>query len=110
MTLGFSIALKRESSSAATICCVGELDVGSCRKLIDAIESVYQPELERLRVDLSLVTYIDATGIGCLIHADLQCRKLDVRLEIVPSIATLGVIRLTRLGIHLPLTDHPAAD
>lgn len=106
--MDFSIWLKRESSSAATICCAGALDVGSCRKLIDEIESLYQPELERLRVDLSRVTFIDSTGIGCLIHADLQCQKQDVRLEIVPSIATLGVIRLTRLGIHLPLTD-PAA-
>ena len=51
--MDFSIGLKRESSSAATICCAGALDVGSCRKLIDEIESLYQPELERLRVDLS---------------------------------------------------------
>jgi hypothetical protein len=53
--MDFSIGSKYESSSAATISCAGELDVGSCRKLIDAIETVYQPELERLRVDLSEV-------------------------------------------------------
>jgi anti-sigma B factor antagonist len=103
--MDFSIGLKREPCSAATICCVGKLDVGSCRKLIDAIESLYQPGLARLRVDLSGVTFIDSTGIGCLIHADLQCRKQDVRLEIVPGTATLDLIRLTRLGNHLRLAD-----
>ncbi len=104
-TMGFSIGSKRESSSTATISCAGELDVGSCRKLIDAIERLYEPELKRLRVDLSGVTFIDSTGIGCLIHADLQCRKQDIRLEIVPGTATLNLIRLTHLGKHLPLTD-----
>jgi anti-sigma B factor antagonist len=101
----FSIGSKNESSSAATICCAGELDVGSCRKLIDAIERVYRPDLEQLRVDLSGVTFIDSTGIGCLIHADMQCRKQGVRLEIVPGTATLNLIRLTHLGAHLSLTD-----
>lgn len=103
--MDFSIGSKQESSAAATICCAGELDVSSCRKLIDAIENLYAPELERLRVDLSGVTFIDSTGIGCLIHADLQCRKQDIQLEIVPGIATLDLIRLTHLGAHLPLTD-----
>jgi anti-sigma B factor antagonist len=100
----FSIGSDHESSSAATIRCVGELDVGSCGKLIDAIERAYGSELERLRVDLSAVTFIDSTGIGCLIHAQLQCRKQNVRLEIVPGAATLDLIRLTGLGNHLPLT------
>ena len=107
--MSFSIESDHESSYAATIRCAGELDVGSCRKLIDAIESVYQPELERLRVDLGQVTFIDSRGIGCLIHADLLCRGQRVRLEIVPGTALLNVIRLTHLGIHLPITEDPAA-
>jgi len=103
--MDFTIGSKYESSCAATIRCAGELDVGSCRRLIDAIESVYGPELQQLRVDLSGVTFIDSTGIGCLIHADLQCRKQGVRLEIVPGTATLNMIRMTHLGAHLSLTD-----
>jgi len=71
----------------------------------NAIERLYEPELKRLCVDLSGVTFIDSTGIGCLIHADLQCRKQDIRLEIVPGTATLNLIRLTHLGKHLPLTE-----
>jgi anti-anti-sigma factor len=109
MTMDFSIGSKHETASAATIRCTGELDIGSCRKLIDAIETAYEPELERLCVDLREVTFIDSTGIGCLIHADLQCRKQDMRLEIVPGTALLNVIRLTHLGNHLPLTEDPSA-
>ena len=107
--MDFSIGVNHDSSSAATIRCAGELDVGSCRRLIDAIESTYDPRLERLCVDLSQVTFIDSTGIGCLIHADLQCRKQAVRLEIVPGTATLDLVRLTHLGNHLPLTEDPSA-
>jgi anti-anti-sigma regulatory factor len=51
------------------------------------------------------VTFIDSTGIGCLIHADMQCRKQDIRLEIVPGTATLDLIRLTHLGNHLLLAN-----
>lgn len=80
--MDFNIKSIHESSYAATICCAGELGVSSCRKLIDAIESTYEPELKRLCVDLREVTFIDSTGIGCLIHADLQCYKQDVRLEL----------------------------
>jgi anti-sigma B factor antagonist len=107
--MSFSIDSDHESSYTATIRCAGELDVGSCRKLIDAIESVYQPELERLCVDLGQVTFIDSTGIGCLIHAHLQCRGQGVRLEIVPGSALLNVVRLTHLGSHLPITEDPSA-
>ena len=107
--MDFRLDSNQESSDAATISCAGELDVGSCRRLIDAIESTYDPRLERLCIDLSQVTFIDSTGIGCLIHADLQCRKQAVRLEIVPGTATLNLIRLTHLGNHLPLTEDPSA-
>lgn len=106
--MDFSIGVNHESSYAATIRCAGELDVGSCRRLIDAIESAYQPELERLCIDLRHVTFIDSTGIGCLIHADLQCHKQDVRLEIIPGTATLNLITMTHLGNHLPLTEDPS--
>ena len=88
--MDFSIGLKRESSTAATIRCAGALDVGSCRKLIDAIESLYRAGARTAARRSQRVTFIDSTGIGCLIHADLQCRKQGVRLEIVPSTATLG--------------------
>jgi anti-anti-sigma factor len=107
--MDLNIKSKHESSYAATICCAGELGVSSCRKLIDAIESTYEPELKQLCVDLREVTFIDSTGIGCLIHADLQCYKQDVRLEIVPGTATLNLIRVTRLGNYLPLTEDPSA-
>lgn len=107
--MDLNIESRHESSYAATIRCAGELDVGSCRRLIDAIESTYEPRLERLCIDLSQVTFIDSTGIGCLIHADLQCRKQDIRLEIVPGTATLNLIRMTHLGSHLLLTEDPSA-
>ena len=103
--MGFSIESRHDSSCAVTIRCDGELDVGSCHKLIDAVERSYGPELERLRIDFSNVTFIDSTGIGCVIHAQIQCLKQGVQLEVVPGAAMLRLIELTHLGNHLPLTE-----
>ena len=94
----FSVEMERETPSATTISCSGELDVASCVKLIDAIESAYVPGLAVLKVDLFEVTFIDSTGMGCLIHGALQSTKQGVRFEIVPGEATLDLMRSCRFG------------
>jgi len=97
----FTVEIHGGTPSATTICCSGELDVASCGKLIDAIETAYEPGLAVLRVDLFQVTFIDSTGMGCLIHGALQSTKLGVRFEVVPGRATLDLMRTTGLGTHL---------
>jgi anti-anti-sigma factor len=97
----FTVKVKRVTPSATTIGCSGELDVASCGRLIDAIESAYVPGLAVLKVDLFEVTFIDSTGMGCLIHGALQSTKRGVRFEIVPGQATLDLMRTTGLGSHL---------
>lgn len=99
--MGFTVDVERRLPSATSIRCSGELDVASCAKLIDAIERAYTPGLVALRVNLAEVTFIDSTGIGCLIHGALQCHRQGVRFEVVPGKATLTVMRLTGVGSHL---------
>jgi anti-anti-sigma factor len=86
----FATDLVKRSSSTAVIVCRGEIDIGTCAKLIDAIERACEPGLEVLRVDMRDVTLIDSTGMGCLIHGYLGCKRAGIRFEVVPSPALLN--------------------
>ncbi|HET6848852.1 MAG TPA: STAS domain-containing protein [Gaiellales bacterium] len=85
----------------ATVRCAGEIDVGTCTKLIDALERVELHDGEAVRVDLSRVTFIDSTGIGCLLHGALRAEKAGVDFEIVPSEAVERFVEVSGLGGHL---------
>jgi len=88
-------------SEAATVRCAGEIDVGTCTKLIDALERVELEDVALVRVDLSHVTFIDSTGIGCLLHGALRAEKAGIAFEIVPSEAVERFVEVSGLGGHL---------
>jgi len=85
----------------ATVRCAGEVDVGTCTKLIDALERVELEDVALVRVDLSRVTFIDSTGIGCLLHGALRAEKAGIAFEIVPSEAVERFVEVSGLGGHL---------
>jgi anti-sigma B factor antagonist len=85
----------------ATVRCAGEIDVGTCTKLIDALEHVELQDVTAVRVDLTHVGFIDSTGIGCLLHGALRAEKAGVAFEIVPSEAVERFVEVSGLGGHL---------
>jgi len=87
--VSFAVRLEHPAPSMKVVLCSGELEIGSCAKLIDAIEMACEPGLAALRIDLREVTFIDSTGIGCLIHGSLGCRRSGTRFEVVPGQALL---------------------
>jgi anti-sigma B factor antagonist len=94
------VKLTRDSG-VATVRCAGEIDVGTCTKLIDALERVKLQDVTLVRVDLSGVTFIDSTGIGCLLHGALRAEKAGSAFEIVPSEPVERFIEVSGLGGHL---------
>ena len=72
-------------SDVSVVRCAGEIDVGTCNKLIDALERVELERTPAIRVDLSRVSFIDSTGIGCLLHGALRAEKAGVAFEVLPS-------------------------
>ena len=78
--------------------CAGEIDVGTCAKLIDAFDRVFSGGVEAVRVDLRAVTFIDSTGIGCLLHGALKAQKLGTALIVVPGDAVERFIHVSGLG------------
>jgi len=83
--------------------CAGEIDVATCASLIDTFDSLVPDADTTVRVDLRDVTFIDSTGIGCLLHAALQARAAGTPFEIVPGQTTTRFISSSGLGSQLPL-------
>jgi anti-anti-sigma factor len=83
--------------------CAGEIDVGTCAKLIDAFDRVFSDGAEAVRVDMRAVTFIDSTGIGCLLHGALKAEKLGTAFVVVPGDAVQRFIDVTGLGHALQL-------
>jgi anti-sigma B factor antagonist len=92
-------------SGGMEIRCAGEIDVGTCAKLIDAFDRVFSGGVEAVRVDLRAVTFIDSTGIGCLLHGALKAEKLGTVFLVVPGDAVQRFIDITGLGNALQMTS-----
>ena len=95
-----TVGVHETAPQSTVIICAGEIDTGSCAKLIDALEQVGVPGTRHVQVDLGAVSFIDSTGIGCLIHGCLRCRKLGIAFDIVPEDA---LTQITRAGPGDPL-------
>lgn len=81
--------------------CVGELDVGQCAKLIDTFDHVFEGQPERVVVDLDDVTFIDSTGIGCLLHGAFKAEKLNVAFGVLPGSAVERFLGVSSLSPYL---------
>jgi anti-sigma B factor antagonist len=88
-------------SERTVIRCAGELDVGQCAKLIDTFDHVFGSQPERVVVDLNDVTFIDSTGIGCLLHGAFKAEKLDVAFEVLPGSAVERFLSVSGLSPYL---------
>jgi anti-anti-sigma factor len=91
----FAICVKRDG----TVVGAGELDIASAPELVSFFARDGFGDAETVLVDLSGVTFIDASGLHALVkaHADLQGR-----LRIVPSERCLRVAEMAGVGDGLP--------
>jgi len=94
--------VEHENPATTVIQCTGEVDVATCSKLIDAFDRL-MPDAPGIRVDMRRVSFIDSTGIGCLLHAAIVAAAQDIPFEVVPGEATMHFIRRSGLGNRLPL-------
>jgi anti-sigma B factor antagonist len=87
-------------NTAVALCC-GEVDVSSCAKLIDALDAVVHSDVDRVIVDMRQVTFIDSTGIGCLLHGAMAARERGTPFRIIPGATTRSFIETSRLAPQL---------
>jgi anti-anti-sigma factor len=58
--------------SVVTVTISGEIDIATCRAMRDALEAGLGQGPVHLEVDMSTVTFMDASGIGVLLAARRQ--------------------------------------
>ena len=69
----------------AVIRCEGELDLSVRDAFRQAIETSNSPDLTTIRIDATGLTFMDSSGLSCLIEAAQRCREHGTRLEVIPS-------------------------
>jgi anti-sigma B factor antagonist len=88
-------------TNAAVAVCSGDVDVSSCPKLIDAFASIALRDVDRIIVDMREVTFIDSTGVGCLLHGAIAARSRGTPFRLILSGATRNFIVSAGLGAQL---------
>jgi anti-anti-sigma factor len=82
----------------------GELDLASAPALREQLLGLLRPGSSRLVLDLSRVSFCDASGLAVLVGTGRRARRLGgfLRLAAVPPQA-VRVLHLTGLHRHLPI-------
>jgi anti-sigma B factor antagonist len=88
----------------------GELDLSTVRKVQDELSRVEASSPPVVVLDLSKLTFLDSTGLRCLVTADERAREAGRRVVIVrgPE-AVQRVFSITRLEERLEMVDDASA-
>jgi anti-sigma B factor antagonist len=89
---------------------VGELDLSTVAKVQEELRRVEASAPATLVVDLSKLTFLDSTGLRCIVTADERARSEGRRIVIIrgPD-AVQRVFAITRLDDRLEMVDDAGA-
>lgn len=88
---------------------VGELDLSTVAKVQEELRKVEQSAPATVVIDLSKLTFLDSTGLRCIVTADERAREAGRRMVVVrgPD-AVQRVFSITRLEERLEMVDDAA--
>ena len=88
----------------------GELDLSSVGKLDDELQQVERSGAGVVVLDLSTLTFLDSTGLRCVVRADERAREEGRRLMVVKGPeAVQRVFEITRLEERLEIVEDAAS-
>ena len=89
---------------------LGELDLSTVAKVQEELRRIEANSPATLVVDLSKLTFLDSTGLRCIVTADERARTDGRRIVIVrgPD-AVQRVFAITRLDERLEMVDDAAS-
>ena len=101
------LGLTAETAGGTTIAeLTGELDIASAPALRDQLLSLLRPGSSRLVIDLSRVSFCDASGLTVLVNTARRARLLDGFLRLAAVSPQVGrVLNIT--GLHRHLANFP---
>jgi len=89
---------------------VGELDLSTVAKVQEELRRIEAAAPPTLVVDLSKLTFLDSTGLRCIITADERAREAGRRMVIVRGPDPVQrVFAITRLEERLEMVDDAGA-
>jgi anti-anti-sigma factor len=89
---------------------VGELDLSTVAKVQEELRRVEANAPATLVVDLSKLTFLDSTGLRCIVTADERAREEGRRIVIVRGPDPVQrVFAITRLDDRLEMVDDAAS-
>lgn len=95
-----------ERDGLVRIALKGELDLSSVGKVQDALDRAEASGPAVVLLDLSKLTFLDSTGLRCLVTADQRAREAGRRLVLIRgSDAVQRVFSITRLEEQLEMVD-----
>jgi anti-sigma B factor antagonist len=87
----------------------GHLDLHTAHHLADALQPLLGDDRYTVLVDLSGVTFLDSTGLTCLITAYRTARSTGARLALIaPSQPVRKMLQLT--GVDQVLDSYPSPE
>jgi anti-sigma B factor antagonist len=94
----------------ARIALKGELDLSTVNKVDEELQSLEASGANLIVLDLSRLTFLDSTGLRCLVTADQRAKETGRRLVLVrgPD-AVQRVFTITRLEERLEMVDDAAS-
>jgi anti-anti-sigma factor len=88
------------ASGDVIIRCIGEIDLGSVDDVQRAIDTSFAANLSMLRLDLSHVSFIDLSGVRCLMECERRCGERSLGFEVAASAAVNSIFSV--LGLRPP--------
>lgn len=67
----------REERERTIVACWGEIDIASCEELSGALDRAFSRGLP-LHVDLGEISFVDSTGIRCLVRLSRRCAESGI--------------------------------
>ena len=102
----FVEVMSEDRDGLVHVALVGELDLSTVAKVQEELRRVEASSPATLVVDLSKLTFLDSTGLRCIVTADERARAEGRRIVIVrgPD-AVQRVFAITRLEERLEMVD-----
>ncbi|WP_430383231.1 STAS domain-containing protein [Streptomyces sp. P10-4] len=108
-TTAVDVQVRTSAPDRSLVAVTGSLDLHTAHHLADALQPLLGHDGHTLLVDLSGVTFLDSTGLTCLIAAYRTARSTGVRLALIaPSQPVLKMLQLT--GVDQVLDSYPSPD
>lgn len=100
----------QDADGRVTVALRGELDLSTVGKVQDELRRVEASSPSLVVLDLSKLTFLDSTGLRCLVTADERAREQGRRVVLVRGPDPVQrVFSITRLEERLEMVDDASA-